>query len=280
MGCVYLATNKINGKQYVGRTKNDLTFRKYEHKASSSEPLYPFTKAINKYGFENFEWIEVYSDISDESLLNQLEIECILWFNTKVPNGYNLTDGGDGVLNFKHSEESKKRMSEAAKRRIQPEETKNKIRNTLKGRKHSPERIAKTSAAMKGVPKSEEGKKNMSAAMKGRVVSEETREKIRQSNLGKIMSKEAVEKVRQANLGKKHTAETLKKMSESHKGNTNMLGKKHSDESKKKMSVSAKKRKATEEAKIAMSKAQKARRERERKLKEEQKNVDGDDSTE
>ena len=57
MGYIYVITNKINGKQYVGKTINTIEERFKQHLRDSNKvtleqrPLY---KAIKKYGKENF----------------------------------------------------------------------------------------------------------------------------------------------------------------------------------------------------------------------------------
>jgi len=45
----------------------------------------------------------------DEVLL--LEKELIIQYNSKFPNGYNLTDGGEGAWGLKHSKETKENIS-------------------------------------------------------------------------------------------------------------------------------------------------------------------------
>jgi hypothetical protein len=55
---IYKATNKINGKIYIGQTINSLKYRSNQHKRDAnrlSKRNYYFTNAIVKYGFEAFE---------------------------------------------------------------------------------------------------------------------------------------------------------------------------------------------------------------------------------
>ena len=82
-----------------------------------------------------------------------------------------------------HSEETKKKMSEA--KRIMSEETRNKMSEArkgkssgMKGKHHSEEAKIKQSEALKGKMHSEEWKKKISEAMKGHSVSEETKKKM------------------------------------------------------------------------------------------------------
>ena len=46
--------------------------------------------------------------------LSEAEIECIKLFNTTDPKlGYNITKGGDGIVGYKFSKETKQRMSKS-----------------------------------------------------------------------------------------------------------------------------------------------------------------------
>jgi group I intron endonuclease len=102
---VYLITNTINGKRYVGQTTNSLEFRFSQHRRQNDcRCLYA---AIKKYGEENF-LIEAICEPSTLELMNEIESEYIERYNTLVPNGYNLTVGGVAP---KHHEDTKKKMS-------------------------------------------------------------------------------------------------------------------------------------------------------------------------
>ena len=91
-GYIYLWTNKINGKQYVGQTIN-LEQREYQHIHMNVDTL--IHKAITKYGENNFE--RVVLDVAlNENELNEKEM---YWINTldTYKNGYNSTLGGKGI---------------------------------------------------------------------------------------------------------------------------------------------------------------------------------------
>ena len=53
-GYIYLITNKINGKQYIGQTVKTVQKRWSRHLADSKNFDFYFYKAIRKYGKENF----------------------------------------------------------------------------------------------------------------------------------------------------------------------------------------------------------------------------------
>jgi len=100
---VYCLTNKINGKKYIGKTI-DYEKRMGEHKRDFRKYNRLISRAINKYGWENFDK-EVIECVNVADDLCELEKKYIKEHNTLHPNGYNLTEGGEGgVL----SEESRK----------------------------------------------------------------------------------------------------------------------------------------------------------------------------
>lgn len=105
---IYKATNKINGKSYIGQTIKNLEKRKRLHcNSAKRKNNNPFHCAIRKYGIENFEWEEIAWANTIEKL-NEYEIRMIDFYNSKAPNGYNLTDGGEN--NPGSNPEIRKRM--------------------------------------------------------------------------------------------------------------------------------------------------------------------------
>lgn len=73
-GIIYLVTNKINNKVYVGQTINTLNRRRINHLAAArneNDNLY-FHRAIKKYGEENFDW-KVLDKANNQEELNNLE---------------------------------------------------------------------------------------------------------------------------------------------------------------------------------------------------------------
>lgn len=79
-----------NGKHYVGRTKNTLRQRLIEHKTRATKNYqHPLYYAINKYGWDNIEKVELYTASTEEELVIK-ELEYIKQYNS-LHNGYNLT---------------------------------------------------------------------------------------------------------------------------------------------------------------------------------------------
>ena len=92
MKFIYKITNNLNGKVYIGQTNNPKR-RFQEHKmmgyeSNSNKVLY---QAFQKYGLENFSF-EIIEQVSN---YNEREKYWIQYYNCLVPNGYNMTEGGD-----------------------------------------------------------------------------------------------------------------------------------------------------------------------------------------
>jgi group I intron endonuclease len=102
-GCIYLITNPINGKVYVGQTLH-YKIRMKTHEYSGKNPKYYFGYAIRKYGWENFTKDILIDDVPEEDLDN-LEINYIAFYESFGPGGYNLTEGGGGTSGYKYTEE-------------------------------------------------------------------------------------------------------------------------------------------------------------------------------
>jgi group I intron endonuclease len=109
-GCIYLITNLINGKVYVGQTL-DYKRRMKKHEKSGKNPKYYFPYAIRKYGWENFTKEILIDDVPEEDLDN-LEINYIDFYNSSNrEKGYNCTKGGGGISGYKFTEEQRMAQS-------------------------------------------------------------------------------------------------------------------------------------------------------------------------
>lgn len=151
MGIIYKATNKINGKEYIGQSKYSLNMRKKSHKKEMKYTSVYFHNALKKYGFESFDW-EVIEEVPNENLCEK-EIYYIDKFNS-FKNGYNLTTGGD--ISPMCFPEIAKKCSETKKGTVFSEEHKRKISESnkgcnkphFKGKKHSKESKNKISKSL------------------------------------------------------------------------------------------------------------------------------------
>lgn len=144
-GIIYKVTGPTL-KVYIGKTVQSLHRRRICHNSNAFNDkvkhynchLY---KAIRKYGIDSFEWEVMYSNIPEDNL-SQLEQDTISEYDSVV-SGYNSTYGGEGSSGFKHSEESKKKMSESSKGQVVSNETRKKLSEMRKGKKKSKEHIEK-----------------------------------------------------------------------------------------------------------------------------------------
>ena len=106
MGYIYKITNLQNNKIYIGKTTTCIQERFSKHIYEANTPntkgyMFILHKAFRKYGINNFN-IEQIEEI-DNSLLNDREIYWINFYNSMMPNGYNMTFGGEGStkINYK-----------------------------------------------------------------------------------------------------------------------------------------------------------------------------------
>ena len=97
---LYVYTNKVNGKKYVGQTCKTLKRRAGKNGTGYNKCTY-FYNAIKKYGWDNFVPKVLYNNLSKEEA-DILEIETIQKLNTRnVDYGYNILIGGSGDANNK-----------------------------------------------------------------------------------------------------------------------------------------------------------------------------------
>lgn len=112
MSSIYKITNIITNKEYIGYTSREISRRFYEHKwealnredNNNSSYLY---ESMRKYGTDSFVIEEIFNFDEKDYKWEELEKYYIKTYNTLVPNGYNLLEGGNkppvfyGNSNFK-----------------------------------------------------------------------------------------------------------------------------------------------------------------------------------
>jgi len=205
----YIITNKQNGKSYVGITTRKIARRWYEHCYLGNSCGQLLNKAINKYGIDAFE-IQVVASAKTISDLKELEKQLIVQYQTKVPNGYNLTDGGDGLTGYRHTKEQKKRNGDAKRGTVHSTETKQKMKdahlgenNHFYGKSHSEETKQRISATKQANP---------TRYWLSKQRNEETCKKISESltgQLGRPHTEESKKKISLAHIGKKQGSPSL-----------------------------------------------------------------------
>jgi group I intron endonuclease len=131
MGYIYLITNKVDQKQYVGQTIcKDINERWKSHFKKSSNCRY-LKHAFEKFGKENFKF-QIICICFDEDC-NKYEDFYMKKYNTLVPNGYNLREAGN---HGNHNEDTKKKISQSVILRYSKlsEEEKKKLYDNQRGK--------------------------------------------------------------------------------------------------------------------------------------------------
>ena len=180
---IYLVSNKLNGKQYVGQTINP-------HLPIGHGRI--LKSAYKLHGKDNFTYEPICKGIASRASLNAIERFWISVMDTVVPNGYNIDLGGSEGSTW--TDERRKAVSIAR--------TGKKLNRPLGSK-----------SGMKGKAYPEEGKRKLSEVMKGnkfalgKFPSEETKEKMSASQKAKAASFAV-----HPNAGKKASEETKAKM--------------------------------------------------------------------
>lgn len=92
---IYQITNLINGKIYIGKTNNPK--KRWNNHKCNNDPNMVIARALHKYGTDNFKFEILYKNISIEDI-DELEQRTIKEKNSRVPNGYNVAEGGQGGI--------------------------------------------------------------------------------------------------------------------------------------------------------------------------------------
>jgi hypothetical protein len=110
---IYKATNIITGQCYIGQSVNFASRKKVHiRRALKNEDTWVFHRAIRKHGADNFKWETIY-ECDDKLTLNVMETFKIMVNHSHMSEGgYNMTWGGDGISGYKHTDESKKKISD------------------------------------------------------------------------------------------------------------------------------------------------------------------------
>lgn len=185
-GCIYLITNLINGRKYVGQTRyTDPQKRWKTHmKSAKNGSPYKLHNAIRKYGQENF-LVETIRICKHEELgsLEEYYAEIYGTYMWDPSEGYNMTWCGKNFrLGMSHTEE-----------------TREKLRTSHLGKKASVETREKMAIAQKGKKRSEECCKNIKQGKLNNPISPEGLKSLISYNTGRKMSEKA-----RANMKKAH----------------------------------------------------------------------------
>jgi len=200
MGCLYQIS--FGSKSYIGITTTTASKRWTRHCRDAKKGAdYALSRAILKYG-KSCAVVRTLVVVDDRIYLRDLEKRAIAAFKTKVPDGYNMTDGGDGTSGFTYPNNT---FSESHK---------DKLRLAWKSRENKYPNL--------GVTMSDESRKKMSEARRGKPTGRhvthtaETKAKISAAGKGRKHTSEALDKIsfaslNRSDLARKHMSDSAKK---------------------------------------------------------------------
>jgi group I intron endonuclease len=187
---IYCIENVVTGQKYIGQAVN-IDKRIKTHKRTLNNGSHPnkhLARSYGKYGINNFKFYII--EECNEDNLNNKEIYYIAKYKTTNPDkGYNKTFGGEGG---RPTEETKQKIRE---NHVDNKGEKNPMygmtgeKNPMWGKQHSEEAKKKISEAKKGEnnpnygkQRSEETRKKISMSQIGKVISIEARDKMRENH--------------------------------------------------------------------------------------------------
>lgn len=200
MACIYQIKNIVNNKIYIGSTIRATYIRKYEHFSELKNNKHcnnHLQKAWNKYGEDKFEFSILETFIFPDTYSSIIKVEYItsreFYLINLLSANYNIKkDITIGNTGYKHSEETKRKISESNK-------TKTPSKKTLEKRERETRRVD-------GI---------LNTNYKNRTQTLETKQKIRERSLQKDnmdrmsnLSKLGIDTWR----GQKHSTESKIKM--------------------------------------------------------------------
>ena len=109
MGFIYLITNNVNNKKYVGQTIGSIQERWNQHlRATRDKGSRHLYDAIKKYGYQSFS-IQKIEEVLNEQL-NERECFWISYYDS-FKNGYNMTSGGEGGYYYARTKEKRRKYA-------------------------------------------------------------------------------------------------------------------------------------------------------------------------
>ena len=198
-----------NGKCYHGISRNPRERYLGHLQASRKGENFPVNCAIRHFGEDKLKF-EILA-IGNREYIADLEIKAISYFDSKIPNGYNLLPGGQ--ISPVHTEEVRLKMAASMKKRYEDPEIRKANSEAQKIAQNNPAVKERKSKLMTGKRHTDETKKKMSASHKGRVFSEETIRKSAESRRGQKRTEESKTKMSLGQKARIRTPEELSRMS-------------------------------------------------------------------
>ena len=137
-GIIYCWRNVHNGKRYIGQTIHPKArFNHHKQYLGNYDGPNHFYRAMNKYSSMS-DWEYTIIEEVPKEMLDEREIYWIAFYDS-FKDGYNMSEGGMRHDGYKHSEETRRKISEAGKGKKWSTETRSKISESMKGKKRSTE---------------------------------------------------------------------------------------------------------------------------------------------
>lgn len=130
---VYMHVNKVNGKVYVGLTHHVNPNKRWGYSGQKYYHCTKFTRAIKKYGWDNFEHIILCRTSKERAIIIE---KSLISYYKKLGISYNLSDGGEGTEAI--TEQNRKALRERLRKNP-----------PMKGKHHTPEVRALISKAVR-----------------------------------------------------------------------------------------------------------------------------------
>jgi group I intron endonuclease len=182
---IYILTNTVNQKTYVGQSWN-IEQRLKSHKACRQTKYQIIPRAVQKYGWDNFNITIIPVFPESQADLDNSESLYIQQYNSIYPTGYNLKSGGNSS---KHNNTTKQKISKSRKGHIHSTDTKLKISESNKISCNTPEFKRKMSIISSNRVRSDASKQKASITQKSKIfpgnMTPGVKEKLRLANLGK-----------------------------------------------------------------------------------------------
>lgn len=198
---IYIITNMVNGKEYIGITSMGYLTRFKSHISTSKKlndrrSRYVLYNAMRKHGINNFK-VELLEQVDTYEEAKIKEKEYINKFNTYYKNnlswGYNMTLGGDGIGTFRMTQKQKNKLRDISKKQFQNKEFLAKFKKIMQSdevRQKISEANSGEKNGMYGKGYLISGERNYWYGKKGEL----------HCNYGKKYSEESKEKLRQATI--------------------------------------------------------------------------------
>lgn len=165
-GYIYLTTNLITNKKYIGQHKSE----NFDYSYKGSGKI--LTRSINKYGFDNFKCELLEECFSKEELDSKEKYYISLYDAVESSDFYNLTAGGSGgsqpgLIVINKDGHCKRIIKEDLQKYLD-------LGYSLGGLSQSKEVVQNRVAKLRGLQRTSEQRKNISNSLKGKKPSRKT----------------------------------------------------------------------------------------------------------